>query len=231
MPPNYSRKSYTSDNKIDHIEGETRVKYPGSINGNKFLLDNIKSSSIYLLDKIKKIAIKNVANSHMYIGPVKKRCKIDRCDNSSITVCCKKFRLKNCSNIKLYLHCNKIPKFINCYNIVLAPYNFAYPGLPGHVSEQELNVTINLWMEGTIKECMLPSEYRQVEYSENIVGLGEAVNPFLLSTFNQPVYEAVDYAERTPVEIVKLMIDKIIPEKKYQEDDDDKSIPEKKKKY
>ena len=150
------------------------------------MLEDIKSSSIYLLDKIKKIAIKNVANSHLYIGPVKKRCKIDRCYNCSITVWCKKFRLTNCSNIQLYLHCNRVPKFSKCNMIVLAPYNLAYPGLPRHVSEQKINVAKNLWKDGAIKECMLPSEIQQVIYSENIAGLGEAVNPFQLPSLNQP---------------------------------------------
>ena len=112
--------------------------------------------------------------------------------------------------------------------IVLAPYNLAYPGLPRHVSEQEINVATNLWKEGAIKECMLPSEFRQVIYSENIAGLGEAVNPFQLPTLNQPVSEAEDYSERGPVESAKTDNDEILPEKRYQENKDD---PAKKKKY
>ena len=115
---------------------QTLVALPGSINGYDFILSGVQYYRVYLLDRIKVLSVYRSTNSCLYIGPISDMCKIKNCMDCSITVCCKNFYMKNCNNIKLYLHCNEVPKFTNCKNILLAPYNLGYPGLQRQVTNK-----------------------------------------------------------------------------------------------
>ena len=93
-----------------------------------------------------------------------------------ITVACEKLYMKNCENIILHLYFSKDLKFINCHNILLAPYTLAYPGLKSQLIEQGIELATNLW-NSTVDN--LPLQYFQsVNYTEDIESEEEAINPF-----------------------------------------------------
>ena len=140
--------------------------------------------------------------------------------------------MKDCTNIKLYLHCNDIPNFDNsCVNILLAPYNLAYPGLQRQVEEQKLNVITNLWNQGVQKQCMLPSEFQQVRFITGILGQGEAVNPFPLPLLYFSESEGKDHIELTQIKHPKADKNESLRMKRPHEGGDNEPIQIKKEKH
>ena len=167
------------------------MKKPGSIHGPDFYLYHLKDCCIRIFDKTSSVGGSKLKKCELFIGPVKGMFSLDRCKQCIITVACERLHMVYCRNIILYLNCPNKPYFNGCKNIILAPYNLAYPGLKRQVKEQEMDVSENYWSSmGEIS--WLPLKYFQsVEYTEGLESEEEVVNPFQITSLHRPCLRVV----------------------------------------
>ena len=134
------------------------MKKPGSSHGFDFYLEHLKDCCIRIFDKTSGVGGLKLKKCELFIGPVKGTFNLGKSKKCIITVACERLYLTDCKNVILYLHCSNKPQFTRCKNILLAPYNLAYPGLKRQVKEQEMDVSENSWASMS-EISWLPLEY------------------------------------------------------------------------
>jgi hypothetical protein len=166
-------------------EGARLVKMPGSLNGLDFVLDTVKNCSVYILDRTAQITADEVNDSKLYIGPVEGSIFLRDCHNCTISVICRQFRLKKCTNLTISVHSASDPSIELCSDLRFAPFNFKYPTLDQQVQAAGIDVSLNFWSQifdfnvvsGESHWSLLPPDaYYEEEYDEAIEG-SPAVNP------------------------------------------------------
>lgn len=58
---------------IENLEGQEELRIPGSINGQQFIIQNCKDSTIYILDYLNAVTIDDCINCKIILGPIQGR--------------------------------------------------------------------------------------------------------------------------------------------------------------
>lgn len=168
-------------------EGERLVKLPGSLNGLDFVLDTIKNCTVFILDRTAQITADEINDSKLYIGPVEGSIFLRDCHNCTISVVCRQFRLKNCTNLTIFLHSASDPSIELSSDLRFAPFNFKYPLLDQQVQAAGMDVSVNFWSQifdfnakpdEAHWSVLEPTQFYLEAFDEEVEGGGEAVNPF-----------------------------------------------------
>ena len=170
------------DCRFANIAGEKLIKNQGSVDGRSFFMKNLKSCYVFILDHTLSVSCSSIIDCEIFIGPVMYQLYLEDCNNSAISAACGCIRIKNCTNLTLFLYCNELPIVENSADLVFAPYNFFYKGLFNHFKLQNKNIDENsrasfklmqknvetgLWSECKA-EVLDPSKFRKVIFPENI---------------------------------------------------------------
>ena len=59
---------------VENLEGGRAVKLPGSLKGSSFVVQNCRSSQVYVLDHTGTVNVDDCEDCDIVLGPVKGRC-------------------------------------------------------------------------------------------------------------------------------------------------------------
>jgi protein XRP2 len=165
-------------------EGETLIKEPGAINGQGFVIEDLKGCTVYLLDHAAQVTVDSCTNCTLHIGPVEGSIFLRDCSDCIITAACGQFRTKNCNNLQVFLFCSSDPSIEYSTNIYFAPYSFNYPSQASHFAKAGLDPNTDLWSqvfdfnanETEMHWALLPPEHFK-EFSIDLPQYGLNENP------------------------------------------------------
>mmetsp|Transcript_32537 Transcript_32537/g.56262 ORF Transcript_32537/g.56262 Transcript_32537/m.56262 type:complete len:563 (+) Transcript_32537:222-1910(+) len=171
------------DYKISGLSGETICRDPDSIRGTSFTIENLNECTVYVMDHSSQMTVDNVNKSFLFIGPVQGSFFLRDCYDSVICVACRQFRTKNVARCKIFLYCSSRPAIEYSKEILLAPYNFAYPHQDQHFKSANLNPGVNDWVnvhdfnaDGEVHWRELPPEEYFIENKE-LLAYTTPINP------------------------------------------------------
>ncbi|KAA6429949.1 MAG: protein XRP2, partial [Trebouxia sp. A1-2] len=148
-------RSDAKDFVYKDLMGQTKVKPPGSIQGQQFIVDSCENCSIYLFDNSASVNIDDCNNCCIFVGPVDGRYTpyIERqhsytlssrvslplwcslfvrdCRNCTIITVCRQFRTRDCIDCKCMLACGTKPIIEASSNIKFGCFDVSYKGLIG----------------------------------------------------------------------------------------------------
>ncbi|XP_066936725.1 protein XRP2-like [Clytia hemisphaerica] len=148
-------KDYT----ISEQDGTVCGRKPGTINGQQFIIENCKNSSIYIYDHSAMVTIDRCENCTIFIAPIKGSVFIRNCKNLKCAIACQQFRSRDCQKIETFLYCQTQPIIESSTGMKFACFQYYYPELEEQFKLAGLSVYNNTW--STIHD------FTPVEQSEN----------------------------------------------------------------
>ena len=165
------------------LKGQTLIKLPGSISNQVFNMKNLNACKVYILDISEDIYVDNCVSCEFYVAPVKGSFVMRHSQNSTCSVACRKFSVKNCTNFTFYLYCPSDPHIESSFDIKFAPYNFSYPQQDKDFKKAGFDPSNNRWCKVSdqspstgVHFSLLPTN--MFKKSERMIeGYGVPINP------------------------------------------------------
>ncbi|PSN42308.1 Protein XRP2 [Blattella germanica] len=120
-------KDYT----IENIEDGDVWRLPGSINGQQFVIQNCKNTSIYIFDHINTVTIDDCINCRIMLSAVKGSVFLRDCKECVCVVACGQFRTRDCRKMDIFLCCATQPIIESSSNLHFGCYQLYYNELEG----------------------------------------------------------------------------------------------------
>lgn len=127
------------------LTGETKIKLPGSINGQAFTLDKCEDCDIYLLDACAQVTIDECKNCRIFIGPTEGSVFIRDCISSKFGVVCRQLRTRDCKSCQISLLCRTRPVVESSTNLGFGCYDLDFKQLDGLMQKVKLGPFHNFW--------------------------------------------------------------------------------------
>lgn len=121
------------------------IRYPGSLEGQSFTIEEVQDCDISLLDCTESLAIVGCEDTTIRCGPTKGACRVAKCRGCMIAVACSHLVVTDCQDLILFLYTASEPVLNSSSQITFAPYNLAYPCLRSHFDKAQLDPRKNLW--------------------------------------------------------------------------------------
>lgn len=121
------------------------IRYPDSVEGQSFIIEEVQNSEISLLDYTETLTIVGCEDATIRCGPTKGVCKVTRCRGCMITVACSHLVMSECQDLIIFLYTASEPVLNSSNQVTFAPYNLAYPYLRSHFDKAQLDPRKNLW--------------------------------------------------------------------------------------
>jgi tubulin-specific chaperone C len=120
---------------------------PDETNGKDVTLSNLQDCVIKINGHPGSLQISNIKNSLVLCGPVSRSIFADNCANCKFAFACQQLRLhtSQACEIYLYVSCRAIIEDSN--RIVVAPFNFKYPGIDDDFNRANLELAKNNWAD------------------------------------------------------------------------------------
>lgn len=134
-------KDFTIADKTGGIFG----RLPGKINGQQFIIENCKDTTIYLFDFSATITIERCENCNIFIGPSKGSVFIRNSNNCLFYIACQQFRTRDCRKLELYLLCDTQPIIETSAGLKFGCFQIFYPEIEQQFKNAELSLYNNLW--------------------------------------------------------------------------------------
>ncbi|XP_047117203.1 protein XRP2-like [Schistocerca piceifrons] len=152
------------DFTVENLDNEEIWKLPGTINGQQFVIQKCKTSTVYLLDHINTITIDDCVNCKFVIGAVKGSIFLRNCKDCSCVVACGQFRSRDCRKIDVFLCCPTQPVIEASTSMHFGCYQLYYDDLEDQFHQAGLSAFNNEWsvihdytpVEGENNWCLLP---------------------------------------------------------------------------
>jgi len=148
-PPSFGKKP--NINKEDYIfskrKDESLVKQQGSISGQQFIIEESSGCDMFLLDHIACVTVDLCDDCRIVTGPIESSIFIRNCNNCVIYTVCQQLRVRDCTNLKIYLCSTTGPIIETSRHITFGCYNYNYFGLTDHFRAAGLSVWNNAWHE------------------------------------------------------------------------------------
>lgn len=148
-PLTFGKKS--DINKNDYIfskrVNESIVKQQGSIDGQQFIIEESRGCDIFLLDHIACVTVDQCKDCRIITGPIESSIFIRDCTDCIIVTICQQLRLRDCSNLKVFLCSTTGPIIETSRNITFGCYDYNYFGLADHFRAANLSVWNNSWFD------------------------------------------------------------------------------------
>mmetsp|Transcript_45545 Transcript_45545/g.118014 ORF Transcript_45545/g.118014 Transcript_45545/m.118014 type:complete len:332 (-) Transcript_45545:347-1342(-) len=127
------------------LKGEVKIREPGSINGQQFVLDRCEDCDIYLFDTMAQVTIDDCVNCRIFVGPVVGSYFIRDCTGCKCTIICRQFRSRDCHDCDTLMLCSTRPIVESSTNMRFGCYDLPYRGLHGHLKSVQMNFLQNHW--------------------------------------------------------------------------------------
>lgn len=126
------KKLNKADFTFKSLNDQVLIKKPGDIDGNAFMIKDLKNCTVILLDHSAQITVDRCHDTKFFVGPIKASIFYRDCTNCEITVSCCQFRCRDLKDSTVNLYTPNEPIVESSSNITFAPYNFKYPLLEEH---------------------------------------------------------------------------------------------------
>ncbi|OXA56058.1 protein XRP2 [Folsomia candida] len=123
----------------DLRDGEQRVKRPGEINGQQFIIKNCTNSKIFMFDYSSQVTIDDCTDCLIVCGPVQGSLFLRDTKNSTLVCTSSQLRLRDCQNIHLFVATESDPIIEASTEIVVGPYFLSYNGLVDQFKSAKLD--------------------------------------------------------------------------------------------
>jgi len=134
-----------ADYRCSQLKGEVVVKKPGDVNGVQFLVEDCSDTQVFLVDKVGPIAMDNCKGCTVICGPSDSSVFIRDCSDCDVVVGCQQLRLRDCKNMRIFLHSQTGPIIESSSNIRFGCYSYDYFGITKHFKEHGFYLLKNLW--------------------------------------------------------------------------------------
>jgi hypothetical protein len=142
------KKLNREDYRFVNQKGKTLIKQPGEINGINFALKDLEDCDVFLLDHTSQVLVDRCTNCRLFIGPVAGSFFIRTCVGCVVTVACRQFRTRDCTDSEFRLFCStKSPIIETSTRLHFTWWNGAYPKLREHAAAAELLTATNFYNE------------------------------------------------------------------------------------
>ena len=123
-------------NKADYMfksrTGEFLYKAPGAIDGNAFMIKDLKDCTVVLMDHVAQITVDRCQNVKFFFGPIKSSVFLRDCKDCEVTVSCSQFRCRDLIDSKVNLYTPNDPIIESSSGLTIGPFNWKYPLLKQH---------------------------------------------------------------------------------------------------
>ncbi|KAL4487950.1 hypothetical protein ABPG72_022810 [Tetrahymena utriculariae] len=143
MAPKKDKSNYVFRFKEDQV----LIKKPGDLDGADFAISNCKNCEIYIFDHIAQIFVDDSQNCKVFIGPTKGSVFVRDCQDIELYSSSSQLRISDTKNIKAFVFSQSDPTLENTSGLVLAPYNFLFPGLKQHFEAAGLIASEDKWSQ------------------------------------------------------------------------------------
>jgi len=126
---------------------EKCIKEPGSIQGEKFVVENCSNCDIYVCDYCGEISVDDTKDSRIFIGPTEASIFIRDTSNCKIVAACKQFRIRDCQNLEILLFSSTEPVIESSKDIKFGCFDYFYFSLRHQFDQAKLNIWNNKWSE------------------------------------------------------------------------------------
>ncbi|GFR40821.1 hypothetical protein Agub_g1444 [Astrephomene gubernaculifera] len=133
------------DFQLVGCKGEVKVKLPGSINGQAYVIDKCEDCDIYVLDYCAQVTIDECKGCRIYIGPTDGAVFVRDCSGCSLAVVSRQLRTRDCHDCRISLHCRTKPVVESSTNVGFACFDLPYPELADHMRQAKLGLFHNFW--------------------------------------------------------------------------------------
>lgn len=139
--PQIDPKDYTISDKTGGLYG----RLPGTIDGQQFMIERCKDTSIYLFDHCATVTIDGCENCTIFVGPTKGSVNIRNSVNCTCYLACQQFRTRDCRKMNTYMLCDTQPIIESSSGMKFACLQMYYPQLEEQLKSAGLSVYNNLW--------------------------------------------------------------------------------------
>jgi tubulin-specific chaperone C len=120
---------------------------PDETNGKDVTLANLQDCVVKINGHPGSLQISNIKNSLLLCGPVARSVFADNCANCKFAFACQQLRLHTSQGCDIYLYVSCRAIIEDSSRIVVAPYNFKYPGIDEDFSRANLELAKNNWAD------------------------------------------------------------------------------------
>ncbi|ODM99893.1 Protein XRP2 [Orchesella cincta] len=133
------RKLDPSEYTFADLVSSQRLKRPGELNGQQFIIRNCINSKIYLLDHVSTMTIDDCNDCIFVTGPVSGSIFLRDSKNCTLMCASSQLRLRDCQNIYLYTACESDPIIEASTDVIIGPYFLSYKGIKDHFTSAKLS--------------------------------------------------------------------------------------------
>ena len=141
----YRRHEFATQYTFKDKTGETLVRKPGEISGQPFNLENLTDCTVILADHSDQLQLDFLVNCRIFIGPSSESVFIRNCTNCQITIACKQFRTRECTDCVFSLFSQSDPIIEMSTGMAFSGFCGAYPELGAHFEAAGLIPDNNHW--------------------------------------------------------------------------------------
>eukprot|EP00854_Cymbomonas_tetramitiformis_P009976 gene9976-11812_t len=128
-----------------NLKGETKIREPGTIAGQQFIIDNCEDCHLYLFDYNATVTIDDCKNCTIFIGPCETSIFIRDCTNCKCIFMCRQFRTRGCSDCDTMLYCCTRPVIETSKKMRFGCMDFHYNGMEEQMAAAQLSKFTNYW--------------------------------------------------------------------------------------
>eukprot|EP00898_Chlorokybus_atmophyticus_P001621 jgi/Chlat1/245/Chrsp1S03150 len=127
------------------LKGEVRVKPPGSIAGQQFVIEECVDCAIFLLDCCATVTVDACRNCRVFVGPTEGSVFVRDCVDTKLSSICRQFRTRDCKGCDFALACATRPVIESSESLRFGCCDVAYAGLAEQMNACGLNPLVNFW--------------------------------------------------------------------------------------
>mmetsp|Transcript_3873 Transcript_3873/g.7236 ORF Transcript_3873/g.7236 Transcript_3873/m.7236 type:complete len:368 (+) Transcript_3873:181-1284(+) len=143
--PQQAARPDPKDFTFGNLKGEVKVREPGTVNGQQFIIDSCQDCDLYVLDHNAAITIDDCKNCRIFIGPCESSIFIRDCYNCKLVFFCRQFRTRNCEDCDFSLYCATRPIIESSKRLRFGCIDYHYEGLEEGMKACQLSKFTNYW--------------------------------------------------------------------------------------
>lgn len=137
------KKLTKKDVQFRRKENELLTKPVGFIRGESFVLRNLKNCQVFVPGWFSTVYIDDCFDSNICFGPIESSVFVRDCSNCTISVAAQQVRISTSKDLTVYLFSATNLTLEKADNLVLAPFNFIYPGIHEHFQNSQIDLSVN----------------------------------------------------------------------------------------
>mmetsp|Transcript_20303 Transcript_20303/g.24280 ORF Transcript_20303/g.24280 Transcript_20303/m.24280 type:complete len:355 (+) Transcript_20303:273-1337(+) len=139
--PRLDPKDYT----WEQLKGETKVKEPGAVAGQQFMIDECEDCNLFLFDHNATVTIDGCKNCTIFIGPCESSIFIRDCTDCKCVFMCRQFRTRGCDGLDIMLYCLTRPVIETSKRLRFGCLEYHYDALESQMTATQFSKYTNFW--------------------------------------------------------------------------------------